>query len=158
MMDGVEYRMVPLSDLIVGELDNWIRSSIVRVARIAAKLESSSVERDAIMESAFRIATRVSWFTEGSSLWRTVDGAAQTIWHTVRQNHPDLTPEDLSAAIRRDPGGLSDALNVFTLLNPMQDAKKKTEPTVPTDTTQTKEPFTEPSAQDTDGHPTSSPE
>ena len=150
--------MSPLTDEIIGRLDNWLRTSVIRMGRAAAREETFVVDRDAIMVAAFHTARHTSWFTEGSTMIRTLDGAGRFLYETTRDNNPNTTPETFVAAIRNDPPGLTEAWDVFELLDPGRSSKKKDpEPTEPptTQPSPAKATSTKPSAPDTDGPPTS---
>ena len=148
--------MSPLNDHIIASLDNWLRTSIIRMGRLAAREETLVADRDAIMVAAFQVARHTSWFTDGASMIRTLDGSARFLYETTRDNNPHTTVEQFVSAIRNDPAGLTEAWDVFELLNPYQGSKKKeTEPTMKPSTT--KEKCTESSAAATDGPQTTSP-
>jgi len=153
-MDGVEYQMSPLNDHIIASLDNWLRTSVIRMGREAGR-GMSSRDAEAIMSTAFLTARRMSWFTEGSAATRTVEGSARFLFETCRKYHPSTTVKQFEEAIRDDPGGLAAAWDVFELLNPARGTKKKTTTETPTPT---RPPSTEPSAADTDGRPITSPD
>lgn len=152
-LNGTEYRMSPLTDQIIGRLDNWLRTSIIRMGRAAGR-DLIASDREAIMAAAFVTARRMSWFTEGAAAARTVEGSARLIFETCREHHPDITVKQIEDGIRDDPGGLTEAWDVFELLNPERGAKKKaaTETTEPSPANETS---TKPSAPDTDGPPPS---
>ncbi len=156
-LDGVEYSMSPLTDEIVGRLDNWLRTSVIRMGRAAAREETFVADRDAIMVAAFHVARHTSWFTEGSSMIRTLDGSARFLYETTRDNNPNATVEQFVMAIRNDPPGLTEAWDVFELLNPGRESKKKEPEPTATPPTPTKDTSTKPSAPDTDGPPITSP-
>lgn len=152
-LDGVEYSMSPLTDEIIGRLDNWLRTSIIRMGREAGR-GLGATDREAIMSAAFITARRISWFTEGSAAARTVEGSARFFFETCRQYHPDVSVKQFEDGIRDDPDGLSGGWDVFELINPSRGAKKKatTETTEPSPAKATS---TKPSPPDTDGPPTS---
>lgn len=152
-LDGVEYRMSPLTDQIIGRLDNWLRTSIIRMGREAGR-GLGSTDREAIMAAAFVTARRMSWFTEGAAAARTVEGSARLIFETCCEHHPDVTVKDVEDGIRDDPDGLTEAWDVFELLNPRRGAKKKAM-TETTDSSPVKTASTKPSAPATDGQPPS---
>ncbi len=157
-LDGVEYSMSPLTDEIVGRLDNWLRTSVIRMGRAAAREETFVDDRDAIMAAAFQVARRTSWFTEGDAMARTLGGAARVLYETTRGNNPNATVEKFVTGIRNHTAGLTEAWDVFHMLNPGRQSKKKaTEPTTTeaTEPTSAKATSTKPSAPDTDGPPTS---
>lgn len=154
-LDGVEYRMSPLTDEIVGRLDNWLRTSIIRMGRIASRDYPQS-DREAIMSAAFVTARRMSWYTEGAASMRTVEGSAQLLFETCRQYHPDITVKQIEDGIRDNPKGLTEAMDVFELLNPSRGAKKKAT-TETTDSSPAKAASTGSSVPATDGPQTPSP-
>lgn len=151
-LDGTEYRMSPLTDEIIGRLDNWFRTSIIRMGREAGR-GLGVTDREAIMAAAFITARRMSWFTEGAASARTVEGSARLIFETCCEHHPDLTVKQIEDGIRDDPDdGLAEAWDVFNLLNPRRGAKKKAT-TETNDSSPVKTESTKPSAPATDGQP-----
>lgn len=158
-LDDVEYQMSPLNDKIIGALDTWLRTATIRMGRAAAREEPMRADQNAIMTTAFLVARQISWFTEGPCMMRTIEGSARFLYETTRENNPDATIEQFTEAIRDDPAGLTDAWDVFELLNPSRESKKKTAtaPTTPMPPTPTKQKSTESSPPDTDGPPTTSP-
>lgn len=156
-LDGTEYQMSPLTDEIIGRLDNWLRTSIIRMGRMASQGQPP-LASETIMSASFVTARRMSWYTEGAAAMRTVEGSAQLLFETCRQYHPDVTVKQLEDGIRDNPAGFTEAMDVFALLNPSRGAKKKaTMKTETTDSSPAKAASTDSSAPDMDGQPTPSP-
>ena len=122
-LGGRAYRLSPLTDVDVGELDNWVRASAIRTARAAAR-GLPEPEAQAVMRRAFASAATQTWF---GVLGRecSIDMLARLFWQLVKRHHPDASLEAVRQAIAANPDELADALDAFDLLHAAGDAEKK---------------------------------
>ncbi len=120
-LGGRAYRLSPLTDGDVGELDNWVRASTIRVARQSGR-GLSEPEAQALMRQAFASAATQTWF---GVLGRdcSIDMLARLFWQLVKRHHPDASMEAVRQAIADNPDELADALDAFDLLHPTPDAE-----------------------------------
>jgi len=120
-LGGRAYRLSPLTDVDVGELDNWVRASAIRTARAAAR-GLPEPEAQAVMRRAFASAATQTWF---GVLGRecSIDMLARLFWQLVKRHHPDASLEAVRQAIAANPDELADALDAFDLLHPTGDAE-----------------------------------
>lgn len=114
--DGTTYRMAPLTDRDISELDNWVRSRHIQIAIDAGK-DLSDEDRMELKEVAMMQAATLSWMSGmGARLMATVDGMARLCWQGIKTNHPLVSLEDLRAKMF-DPVNVDEANRVFEKLN-----------------------------------------
>jgi hypothetical protein len=123
MLGGRTYRLSPLTDGDVGELDNWVRARTIRTAREAGR-GLPEPEAQALMRQAFAFAATQTWF---GVLGRdcSIDMLARLFWQLVKRHHPDASLDAVRQAIAANPDELADALDAFDLLHAAGDAEKK---------------------------------
>jgi hypothetical protein len=121
-LGGRAYRLSPLTDADVGELDNWVRAGTLRAAR-EARRGLPELEAQALMRQALAFAATQTWF---GALGRdhSIDLLARLFWQLVRRRHPDASLETIRQAIAANPDELTGALDVFDLLHPTGNAEK----------------------------------
>jgi hypothetical protein len=94
-IDGVEYRMSPLRDIDLGELDRWVQRKILQTA----ELSSDELTRKAAVE----LAAVATWSGKyGHLLSMTKEGIARYMLVGLRVNHPELTLNTLIAWVSDD--------------------------------------------------------
>ena len=127
-LGGRTYRLSPLTDGDVGELDNWVRARTLRTAREAGRGLPES-EAQFLMRQAFTFATTQTWFGAlGGDC--SIDTLARFFWQLVKRHHPDASLEVVRQAIAANPEELADALDAFDLLHATGDAQKTKRPPV----------------------------
>ena len=117
------YFATALTDASLQSLDMWIRSKYVERA---IELIKKAPPED--KEIAYRVATQeassLGWKTGfGQQLMGTIEGVAQLLWEGVRENHPDVTVEELRKLLM-DGDAVREANSAFRTLN-----MKEKEPT-----------------------------
>lgn len=122
MLGGVEYRMSPLTDRDISELDEWIQTEHIRLARASLGPECTQAERDETLGIAMRQARTLSWMSpEGAAIMGTVDGVARVIFQGLRENHPELVEKKVPhARVRQlllDPRTVEYAMTVWNKIN-----------------------------------------
>jgi hypothetical protein len=122
-LGGRAYRLSPLTDGDVGELDNWVRARTIRTAREAGR-GLPEPEAQALMRQAFAFAATQTWFGV-LGLDCSIDMLARLFWQLVKRHHPDASLEVVRQAIAASPDELADALDAFDLLHATGEAEKK---------------------------------
>ena len=119
------YRLSPLTDADIGELDNWLRARTIRMVTDSLDGQAPDIRRE-LMHEAIVTASSITWLSdEGLKMMGTLDGMAQLVWQMARGNHPDATPQDVRKELG-DPANLDQARAAFRLLNvPRQEPGKK---------------------------------
>lgn len=118
VLEGVEYWMTPLDDRDIEELNNWLRSTVISMARQSLTPSMTRAEREEILDSAMRTARRMSWMSEDArSVMSTIDGVTRVMWQGMRKRHPNLRHEDLRAALLRDENNILALNKIFKEIN-----------------------------------------
>ncbi len=110
------FRVSPLTDRDIGELDNYLRSKVVRIARESLPANASEADRQLTMRAAVNESLSISWLSHCGQELRTIDGIARWLWQILHREHPDLTIDDVSRLATDNPGDVREALDVFTAL------------------------------------------
>lgn len=120
----VSLQMLPLSDCDISELDLWVQTKYIRMARAAAA-DIPVEQRNNEIEIAQRTAAGMSAFTgAGARMIASVDGMARVVWQSTHKRHPDIT----EARIREllfNPTNMDEANAVFAAANFQQPPDKK---------------------------------
>lgn len=110
------YRISPLTDKDISELDNWLRIQTIRLARESV-LDADAATQDHVMKLALEFASTITWMSpQGSALMGTIDGVGRLIWQSIKKEHPEMTPEAVRELIL-DSRTLSAALDAFDMIN-----------------------------------------
>jgi len=125
-----KYRMSPLTDRDISELDNWLRVQTLRLAREScAGADDDTMDR--VMRVAFTHVNELTWTgPSGRALMGTIDGVARLVWQTIKAQHPDMTHDKVRVCLL-DPRTLSAAIDVFDMLNGVIPKKKGATPDPP---------------------------
>lgn len=126
--DGTTYQMSPLSDKDIAELDAWVQSRIICMARESLPEGATQSERDETLRVAMQTASSITWMSgQGAKLLATVPGWTRLVWQTIKRNHPDVTEEELSEHMF-SPENIREVNRVFTEQNVVKDPAKKNSP------------------------------
>jgi len=113
---GKTYRMEPLAGTDWGELDNWIRSWILR-ANLSVASDLPAHLAQMLIDSATRVAASATMASEsGQAVLKTPHGIARLIYQAVKKNHPAVNYQELWDALR-DPDNMQAAAIAFQMLN-----------------------------------------
>ena len=110
------YTLTPLSDQATGELDNWLRARVVRIARGSLDLSMSSDEKQEVMNQAFECASKLSWVMDPQLITSTPDGLCRFVYQMLKPAHPNITPEEVSKLIQQQESALDIFMDGFRLL------------------------------------------
>lgn len=110
------FRMSPLTDADMSEIDNWLRVRALRLARESVA-GATAAERREVMQLALEFVPNIS-FTQhsGAEMMGTLDGVARLLWQGIQHNHPDVTLAEIQSRILK-PETLQFAMDTWTLLN-----------------------------------------
>ena len=137
-LNGVEYRMSPLTDADMGELERWIQRQVLEVARESlpplpdpgdshAYLVCKN-EREMIIRMAIEESCRASLDSAmGMNLLSSLQGLARIYWMQLRKHHPQITVSEVYGLLADK--GIREKLDMeSTVLNapPPDLVKKKT--------------------------------
>jgi hypothetical protein len=91
MLDGISYRMSPLTQRDIGEIDLWLRSQVIERALADLPADATDEQREAAEKEATERAEKLTWIDgEGSELMSTVSGWARIVYQGVLHNHPNV--------------------------------------------------------------------
>lgn len=112
-----EFQMSPLTDKDIAELDSWIQSRCIEIARNSLPPDASQELRNETIQSAIEVAMSMTWLSgRGAKILATVQGMTRLVWVSIRKNHPDVTPAQLQAYML-DPENIQKANLAFSRLN-----------------------------------------
>lgn len=98
--DGTTYQFSPLSDRDLAELDAWLQSKVIQIARQSLTPDLSQKERDETLSLAMREASNVSFLTKaGQTQLATISGMVHLLWMSIRKNHPDVSEDTLQSKL-----------------------------------------------------------
>ena len=90
--DGREYRMSPVTDADMGEIERWVQSHILRVARESLDDDTPESDRRIVIDSAMQKSAMVNLATPDSIMqMNSLQGLTRLYWLGLRKNHPDIT-------------------------------------------------------------------
>lgn len=96
VLGGQTYLMSPLTDGDFELLNNWLRSSVIQMARDSLSPDLTAEEREETLAVAMREARKMSYMSEaGRTTLASIEGTAQLIWLGLRKNHPNLSAEEV---------------------------------------------------------------
>lgn len=108
-LGGHSFRMSPLTDRDIAELDHWLRARVIRTARESLSSDTSLEDKQLVIDSAVRVAMSMTWMSgDGARQMATLDGMAQLLWQGIHHNHPTTTPEEIRASLL-DPATIEEA-------------------------------------------------
>lgn len=110
---GKTYRISPLTDQDIGELDNYLRAKVVRIARESLPSNASEVDRQLTMRAAVNESLSISWLSHCSQELRTIGGMARWLWQLLHREHPDLTVEAVAEMVTKHPADTREAFDLF---------------------------------------------
>lgn len=126
-LGGAEYHMSPLSDIDIEELNNWLRSRFIQMARDSLPENASQQQVDDTLRVAMQTAHDMSWMTgAGAKQMSHPDGIARLLWQSLRKRHPDLTHAQVRALIV-SPATIASVMATFDHVN-FSDAMRRTTP------------------------------
>lgn len=113
----VSLRANALSDVDIAEMDIWVQTRYITMARRAAKELDAEERREEIDIAQRRAAMLTAFSGEGARLiGGTVEGMTRLCWQMVHTNHPDITEERLRHLLL-NPMNLQMASQVFHQAN-----------------------------------------
>ncbi len=96
----LELLMVPLADIDIAEINNWLRAEYVRSAISAIDDNTPDKLANRIIEVAQKSAANLTMFTEqGIRMLTDIAGISRIIWQCSRKHNPNVTHADIKAAM-----------------------------------------------------------
>jgi hypothetical protein len=102
-----------MSDADIQEMNNWLRSEVIRIARENIPKNATQSERDEMLQAGIIAASGVSVTKlAGQRMLASIEGWARLVWQMCHRNHPDVTVEQFRAMMT-DPANMREASRVF---------------------------------------------
>jgi len=121
------FRARPLADIDLSELDTWIQTRYIRMARLAAR-DLPFEERQLEVDLAQRHAATLSAFSgPGARMIATVEGMAQLCYQMIYRNHPEITIDRLKL-LMINPENVREANEIFKEANINNAVNKSAKP------------------------------
>lgn len=126
VIDGNTYRMAPLTDRLIGELNNFVRQKVVAVANAAAA-DMPRADGDRLVDRSLITASKID-FMNDPSIIEEPENALHFIYLAFRKEHPLLEKDTLLQGFIKDPEALDRCTVAFQLLQPMGNLKAAGKP------------------------------
>jgi len=120
---GVEYRIAPLEDHQIDEVNNWLRTRLLNIARESLKGVADQDVRDETLGAALREASKLDFMTgRGFKELVNRNGISQLLFQSLRREHPTLTLDNASLLLtdlegRLDKGTIDLFAKMFVDIN-----------------------------------------
>jgi hypothetical protein len=113
-----EFAACSLTDKDYTEIDGYIQSKILEVARVGLSALSVT-ERAELLQASIKAAASSGWGTqEGMKIINTVEGSLRLGWQMLRKKHPRLSFAEFSELAHKDlPNNLLEIDKCFVVLN-----------------------------------------
>lgn len=116
-LNGREYRLSPLTLADLDELDLWMRSRILDMARKSLPPTATEEQVQATMRAAIDYANTLSVLSEkGAPLLATPEGLARYVHQGLKKNHPELTLDEVLRGLLT-PGAIDRAMDRVSMAN-----------------------------------------
>ncbi len=121
IIDDVTYKMSPLTDRDIAELDEWVQSRFIRAARESLDETTPADIWERTMRLAMREALTLSWMRPpASAIFQSIDGLARLAWQSMKRNHPDLSVQNIRHLLF-DPQNIDKVQEAFQRANDVGD-------------------------------------
>lgn len=98
--DGTQLLLKPLGDRSETSLNNWVKARYLHDQRSNIPEGLDNETKDRIERIAQQTAATLCWYLGlGSSIMVSIDGMAQIIYEAAKENHPNITPEEIRAKL-----------------------------------------------------------
>ena len=122
-----EFRMSPLVDKDIAEIDEWLQARVIENACNAAANLSPEDAKE-IKQIAVQESVTISFLSaQGAKILATVPGMARIAWQSLHKNHPEISVDEL-AMMLLNPKNVNNLNERFTRLNT---GRKKRNPPKP---------------------------
>jgi len=117
MKDGTEYRFSPLTDKAIDEMENWVKSRIIQIARDSFDENIKPEDKEQLLSIALRQASEVSILSPRSAaMIATLPGMLHLCWLSLCREHPNLVEDDLRRHMM-DPENIEIINEAFEMVN-----------------------------------------
>jgi|SRR6185437_6117870 len=130
-LKGVDYNISPLSDRDWDELNNWLRSRLIKIARNSLTPDMDQESRDEVVGAAVREASKIDLMTgRGLRELSGPEGQCRMLYQSLKREHPRMTAEQCKKLLFRDDGkpdgeSIKEFARIFSDLNMPERLRKK---------------------------------
>lgn len=125
-IDGKEFAACSLTDKDYAEIDGYIQSKVMEVAR--SQLDGlTGTERQEMLQAAIKAAASSGWGTpEGWKIINTTEGSLRLGWQMLRKKQPKLSFQSFSdLAHKKLASSILEIDKCYTVLNVNSDEEDK---------------------------------
>ena len=116
-INGKSFRVSPLTDRNIGEVNHYLRSKAIKTARESLDKDTPPDLVDATLRIAIQEASKIDW-TDDVSLIMAPDCMMYIFWLSLQREHPNYTQEDFSQDVGSDPECLARIMDAFNICQP----------------------------------------
>lgn len=121
VIDDAEYKVSPLRDMDLGELDRWVQKKILDTAELSSD--------DKTRRLGIEVAAMATWAGKyGYALSLTAEGVARYMLMGIKRNHPHVTL-DMVRGWLKDEDKRKELHRAFDLANDIREPETPTDPT-----------------------------
>jgi hypothetical protein len=121
-IEGETYLFSPRTNEDYGILENWVKASIVKIARDSLDEDTPADVREFTLDRALVKAASTDWYSrDGLAIVNTGAGLDFRIWLSLRHKHPQMTLAKAKELLAANRAAILDAFNLT------QPAAKKNE-------------------------------
>jgi len=116
-LGGKELAFSPLTDKDIAELDNWVRTEYIKMARDSLDTVDEPALRAETIKSAMDTAAGLTWMSgQGAQMMQTVNGMSRLCFQSVRRGDPTVTHEWLREQLL-DHRNVAEVRRAFEMAN-----------------------------------------
>ena len=94
--NGEQYQLSPLTDKELDEIDLWLQSRLINIARHSLTPDLSKAERDEILAAALRESSKLSVFSAaGIQALSNIQGLTHLCYISLLRRHPNISRDDI---------------------------------------------------------------
>lgn len=130
-LNGKEYKISPLKDVDWGELENWVKDSLIAFAERSTKNLPETQQMELIKHAYDKAAFLTVDSPEVIRRLASIDGVCMLILLSLRPHYPEMTLEsvkELLASSNADVGNVVDRFNAINSIKILAEPKKKVYP------------------------------
>lgn len=121
-INGKTYRMSPLTDRDIGEINNYIRSKYIKVARDSIEENTPPHLIDATIRTAMQEAQKLDWMRD-PKLLNAPDVLIYMFWLSLK-TETGVTQDEFAKDVFEDIDCLDTCLDTFMLIQPLMGNRK----------------------------------
>jgi len=121
-INGNDYRMSPLTDRNIGEINNYIRSNLIKAARESLTDDTPQNLVDTTLRVAMKEAQKLDWMRD-AELIQSPEVLLYVFWLSFQKESP-CTKDELATDLFTDMDALDRCMDSFMLIQPLMGNRK----------------------------------